>query len=369
MLTTLITNKYNHNIRCVDMSWNDFVEININAPVMTSKGNGAIIGGECVWTPKPFNSKFGGYIPAAVNRKCSNRWLIILDSDTPDENLLSKCQDYFAKHNIAWGYYTTFSATKDKPRYRVCTYLDEPVSPEEYKLIAQSIMHDLGERNFDPVSRVANQIMFLGVRPQVSDDSDEEIFYESKFFDGQPISAGKILEYINIHWADRYCFFKAESKPKSHSKKPKDKITTSESKHSSKDPRTKDSIVGTFTTLYSIDDVMSLFLSGVYQKVGERYKPIDSNSPPGGRIVDNGLYYLTSHSNKDKAYGSLKNSFDLVKCNLINILTDEGSEKLKQKARAKGIMFPDEAQIMFEWAMSIPAVRDAEIKRKKGKKQ
>lgn len=69
------------------------------------------------------------------------------------------------------------------------------------------------------------------------------------------------------------------------------------------------------------------------------------------------------NTKKDNAYGSLKNSYDLVLCNLQEITTPEQLEELKHKAHSKCKNCETAEQIMYEWAMSIPEVYEAEAKR------
>ena len=188
------------------------------------------------------------------------------------------------------------------------------------------------------------------------ESGEEEIFFCRDSFDGNPIDTNRLMDDITTV---------------SCGKSPKIVLPSNISKKSqlsagtSKliDPRTKDSIVGTFTSLFSIEEVMERFLPDVYEKIGDRYRPIGSGSTPGGRIVENGQYYLTSHTQKDNAYGSLKNSYDLVLCNLQEITTPEQLEELKLKAHSKGKICETAEQYMYEWAMSIPEVYEAETKR------
>lgn len=219
-------------------------------------------------------------------------------------------------------------------------------------------MHGIGYEDFDPVSANANQIMYLAVMPiKINPESgEEEIFFRRDSFDGNPIDTNKLMDDIATVSCDEspQIVFPSNISEKSQ-------LSTGTSKLI--DPRTKDSIVGTFTSLFSVEDVMERFLPDVYEKIGDRYRPLGSRSTPGGRIVENGQYYLTSHTKKDNAYGSLKNSYDLVLCNLQEITTPEQLEELKLKAHLNGQKCETAEQYMYEWAMSIPEVYEAETKR------
>ena len=360
MICTFIDNKYNDNIRICSLSWKEFTEIIANAPEMYDKGNGAIIGGLCTWDPVSFHKKPDGYVTSGRNRKCVNRQIIILDVDNPKPDFLERAKNYFAPQDTAWGYYTTFSATEENPRYRLCSYLDRAVSNEEYKKIAEAIIYDLGDSEFDPVSSNANQIMYLGVIPIKFNHNTciEESYYKFDFFGCNPINSTQFLNYIDNNWTEHFSKYKPKRSHKSISS-----VSSPSASQKLVDPRTKSSIVGTFTSLFSIDYVMENFLSSIYVKVGNRYKPINSNSAPGGRIVENGQYYLTSHSHKDKAYGSLKNSYDLVLCNFEDLVTPKQLEELKHQSIKRGNLCPTIEQCMYEWAMNIPEVYEKESER------
>lgn len=359
MIVTVMNDKFNACIRTINITWDDFVAMCLCPGCMDYKGNGAIVGGLCVWdTEISYSTRNRHKIFEHKNRRCINRQLVILDADNPQDDFLDRTQSYFAKLDAAWVYYTTFSATKDNPRYRICTYLDKPVSPQSYETIAKSIMYGIGFEEFDPVSSNANQIMYLAVMPiKINPESgEEEIFFRRDSFDGYPIDTNRLMDDITTVSCG-----KSPKKVLPSNISEKSQLSAGTSKLI--DPRTKDSIVGTFTSLFSIEEVMERFLPDVYEKIGDRYRPIGSGSTPGGRIVENGQYYLTSHTKKDNAYGSLKNSYDLVLCNLQEITTPEQLEELKLKAHSKGKNCETAGQIMYEWAMSIPEVYEAEAKR------
>lgn len=367
MIVTLMDDRFNTNIRLANMSWYDFIRTNTSPEISYDKGKGAIIGGYCTWQiEEEYDCKKKTKRKKAKNRICINRQLIMLDADKPKNDFLERAKLYFGSKDIAWGYYTTFSAQEDNLRYRVCTFLDNPVNPENYQKITENIMCSIGQSEFDPVSANANQIMYLAVLPMTYNPKTgtDEGFFLKNFFGSKPIDSEAMLEEINNNSfpvADGIDLVSVLPK--------RTLLPTSTNTDGSVDPRTKDSIVGTFTSLYSVQDVMDLFLCDIYLQVGDRYKPIDSHSPPGGRIVENGLYYLTSHAKKDNAYGSLKNAYDLVLCNLEKIVAAEELKELKLKAIDKGILFPTTERLMYEWAMQIPEVREAEIERIKNKRR
>ena len=199
MIVTVMNDKFNACIRTINITWDDFVAMCLCPGCMDYKGNGAIVGGLCVWeTEISYSTHNRHKIFEHKNRRCINRQLVILDADNPQDDFLDRTQSYFAKLDAAWVYYTTFSATKDNPRYRICTYLDKPVSPQSYETIAKSIMYGIGFEEFDPVSSNANQIMYLAVMPiKINPESgEEEIFFCRDSFDGNPIDTNRLMDNI-----------------------------------------------------------------------------------------------------------------------------------------------------------------------------
>ena len=82
--------------------------------------------------------------------------------------------------------YTTWSHKPEAPRWRLLVPLARDVTPEEYRLIADAMMFDLGVDQFDSGSREPERLMY---RPSTQGGD-----YHSVVFDGEPADPDDWLE-------------------------------------------------------------------------------------------------------------------------------------------------------------------------------
>lgn len=356
---TLMDNRYGDNIRSAKITWEQFTDRIKNPPTYQTKGKDGIIGGKCEWedgvatrtvnkweyiydsegeiatdekgnkmrqcVPKTevMKDRRGVPIKRAKNgtRKVIDRQLMFIDCDSIDDVDKWINDVYMYKEFWGWAFaiYSSFSATEDKPRYRVVFPMNRPVTPEEYKRIARAIMVDLDEMNCDPCSDRANQIMFLPAWPKVQDPETEEWengYYEYIIEDGgDPMNVDEFLSYLVVS-GEVYDNYKAPVRTKTG--EPVERII--KKVHNSKpdfdiypegDPRNKNNIVGDFCREYSISEAIEEF-DLPYDYVSENtYKLRDSKSPPGAFVKDDDTLFYSYHQT-DPACGRDRNAWDLV---------------------------------------------------------
>lgn len=329
MIVTLANDKYNSYIRRAEMTWQDFIDRAEYAPYRQKKGTDAIIAGECSWedgvavrndTGEVMCERDGTPIPRAVKgtRKVINRCMVILDVENQCPEFLDILDKLVTDNDLACCVYTTFSATKDNPRYRVMIPLDKPVDPQIFTKLTDAFIYDLGEDNIDPCSDRPNQYMFLPVTPEFKDaDGDWETgYYFYKVWDGNPLDTAKALKYIDDN-INRYSQFKkkeikTEEEKAERIKKKRDYTAGLEYLDSGyRDPRTINSIVGSWCQQYDVIDVLEQFLDDIYTKKGTKYKWNNSPNDAGGIIKDDGQYFCNMHM--DAPSSGINNSYDLVR--------------------------------------------------------
>ena len=254
---TLLDNRYGDNIRTVNMTWQDLMNRVQNPPSYKTKGKDGIIGGKCEWedsiattmvdrweyvfdhdgefvidengkkkreckqieqVKKDWNGK---PIKRAKNGtiKAINRQFLFIDCDSIEDVNRWMNDVYAYKEFWGWAFaiYSSFSATAEKPRYRVVFPMSRPVTPDEYKRIARGIMYDLDEMNCDPESDRSNRIMFLPEWPLEQDPVTKEWkrgYY--KFIiedDDGPMDVDEYLRFLDTY-SDIYARYQAPVRTK-----------------------------------------------------------------------------------------------------------------------------------------------------------
>lgn len=118
----------------------------------------------------------GGYVPVVLQEtqghskdpKCValhrnkaavvSRSIVTLDADTATVSFLADAALELSGASLV--FYTTWSHTPEAPRWRLLVPLAEDVTPDEYRLIAEAMMHDLGLEQFDRGSREPERLMY-----------------------------------------------------------------------------------------------------------------------------------------------------------------------------------------------------------------
>jgi hypothetical protein len=91
---------------------------------------------------------------------------------------LSFVADAYLTLDCAMAMYTTWSHTPEKPRWRLIVPLSEDVKPEDYRLIIDALMLELGQEQFDNGSREPERLMH---RPSTQGS------YRAHVFEGEPL--------------------------------------------------------------------------------------------------------------------------------------------------------------------------------------
>ena len=340
MKVTLMDNKYNLNIRACELSWNDICSMIENPPVYREKGHNAIVGGECTFEYDNDRKRY-------VNRKNINRCLVLLDADSPCDYFFNDAADYFfgiygdENRECNYGIYTTYSATAEKERCRVVIPLSRTVTPEEYTRIARVLMYELpgGFSNFDVCGERPNQVMFL---PSKAPDG----YYSYEFWDmGEPLDVDFFLNRIDSRYGKNLPSYRKEFRPlEKTTRKIYDNDDDCLYDEDKNDPRTKDSIVGSFYRAYTISEAIEEFLSEIYSPdLKGRYKYIPARSQAGGIIKNDDLFFYSFHSSDPVYKRGDVNAYDLVMIHL----------------------FGDDSNAMYKWASELPLVAEYERERRK----
>jgi len=107
-----------------------------------------------------------------------SRSAVALDADKASKSFVA---DSTASVECALAFYTTWSHTPEKPRWRLLAPLSRDVQPGEYRLIVQALMVELGMDQFDQGSSQPERLMH---RPSAQGGA-----YEHHVIDGEPLDA------------------------------------------------------------------------------------------------------------------------------------------------------------------------------------
>ena len=233
-----------------------------------------------------------------------NRQLITLDADFAEKNLWEKIEKNF---DNAICVYSTHKHTAEKPRLRLVIPLDRAVSPDEYQAISRKVAEKFGIDNFDDTTYQPHRLMYF---PSTS--SDAEFYF--KWQDGEFLSADFILaEYDD--WQDVSTW--------ARSTRSKELVQREIKK--AEDPLKKAGLIGAFCRSYTIQEVISEYLSDVYEEVNDGRYTFAAGTSAGGAIVYEDKWLYSFHAT-DPCSLILCNAFDLVRIHKFGEL-DEGKEK------------------------------------------
>ncbi len=245
----------------------------------------------------------GGYVQD--NRNNENvkvRNIITLDIDhvSPEVNVWEKIK---RQTSFSVAMYSTHNSTPLAPRYRVIVPLSKSIKPFHYKFVSSYISKIIGV----PIDNTSHEFARVMYYPTCSDPDNYEFHYKD-----EPFFNPNILVKQN-----KGITLNKESK----------KI----------DPRIKRNWIGAFTNIYSITDVLDIFLSDVYEPyTNNRYSLISGDSVGGLVIYDNNTHAHSNHGS-DIISGMNVNSFDLVRIHIYGHL-DIGNEEMKHKPSFKAMV-------------------------------
>ena len=220
------------------------------------------------------------------------RSLLTLDSDSAKKDFLIRFRQNCRYAAII---YTTHGHTPEAPRYRIVIPFAEDITPDCYNAVARFFAAQWGIDQFDVCSYRVNQLMYWPSSP-----SDGEY----------------ICEVIEGPWLNAMNFLAAYPEWRDCSKLPiasKEKPIRVSNGKKQEDPLKKEGVVGAFCRTYSIQAVISKYLSSVYApsvKEG-RYDYIPGEGTAGVVVYDDKFAY--SHHATDPAGSRLLNAFDLVR--------------------------------------------------------
>nr|DAH06883.1 MAG TPA: replicative DNA helicase [Caudoviricetes sp.] len=252
----------------------------------------------------------GGELRNGIRKKDSviNRCLLTLDADYADEDFWEQIELFFDFRCLL---YSTHKHIPEQPRLRLIIPLSRPVTSDEYTAIARRVAADIGIEQFDDTTYQPHRLMYW---PSTSTDG-EFVFKERE---GREINADAVLaRYKDWHDTSEYPVSSRQKKIVTHALKKQ------------ANPLEKDGVVGAFCRAYTIHDVISEFLSDVYEpsSLSGRYDYIPADSIAG--VITYGDKFAYSHHATDPACDKLCNAFDLVRIHKFSYLDkdDNDSEK------------------------------------------
>jgi hypothetical protein len=254
----------------------------------------------------------GGIIPVFLKngiRKTKNIKhcsMLKLDCDKPKLKFFENVKRLGLKTLV----HSSHSHTPESPRYRVYILTNRNMTTEEYGAVTRFTACELDIEQFDQCSYSPLQMMY---KPSVAFDGE----YIHKVFEGEMLDVDALLEK-HPDWKDVSTLPMSEREG--------EEIQRGMKKQA--DPLAKDGIIGAFNRTYSIEDAIETFLSDIYEEstMEGRYSYIPADSVAGLVIYDCGKFAFSHHAS-DPVYGTLRNSFDLVRGHLFGDLGEEESVK------------------------------------------
>jgi putative DNA primase/helicase len=237
-------------------------------------------------------------------KNISTRDVITLDIDHAPTDFKKRFEGGVGKFEFC--VYSTHKHSPEKPRLRMLLPLSRTVSETEYKAVARKLAQSIGIEYCDEASYVVPQAMYW---PSCSQDA-EYVCYVNK---GEWVDPDQILALYK-DWKD------ASEWPVSS----REKNAPREAVKKAGNPLEKPGLIGLWCRTYSIDDVISKFLSDVYEPTDDpnRYTYIAGTTYGGAIVYNNGLF-LYSHHEKDPVSMMLVNAFDLVRLHKFGELDEQ----------------------------------------------
>lgn len=234
-----------------------------------------------------------------------SRSMLTLDMDYASPDIWEQIESL---HDWTCCAYSTHKHTPESPRLRLIIPLSREVSEDEYPALGRIVAKEIGIDLFDDTTYEASRLMYW---PSTSSDG-EFVFHEK---DGSLLDPDVYLSKY-ADWRDT-SIWPVSSR---QSEVVRRQITRQA------DPLTKEGAVGAFCRVYSIEEAIDTFLSGIYQPsmMNGRYDYIPADSSAGLVIYDGKFAY--SHHATDPACGRLLNAFDLVRVHRFRDLDDKASE-------------------------------------------
>lgn len=211
------------------------------------------------------------------------RSIVTIDVDHGTPNMITFLEGLF---NFQFIVYSTHKHTKEEPRLRIVIPLKEDISPSEYQVLCKILINKIGPHTIDSTTVEPERLMYF---PSTAADG-EYVFFEnnSKF------------------WCDGKKIIKAYPIPDSEIPK------TALKKERGAD---KEGPIGAFCSYYSIQDVITTWLTDKYVETGNenRYTYVGGSTYGGLVIYENGEECYSHHSTDPAGDGHSHNAFDLLR--------------------------------------------------------
>ena len=265
----------------------------------------------------------GGYLSQGVRKNANVLYRSVATLDI-DYGTLNVWDDFTMAFNFAAMLYSTHKHSDEHPRFRLVFPLSRQVKPAEYEPLCRKIAAELGIDLFDDTTYELPRLFYW---PSTSKDAP----YVFEYQDGPACDVDKILaQYVDPYDVSSWPMSSREGDVIAHEIK------------KAGDPTEKPGLIGAFCRAYTIEDVITRFLSDCYEPTGtEGRYTYKLGSVAGGLVCYEGKYAY-SHHETDPASKQLCNAFDLCRIHLFGV-KDEGS-------RAQDVTRKPSYQAMQEFA-------------------
>jgi putative DNA primase/helicase len=298
----------------------------------------------------------GGYFVGAQFRNgirrttnIERRVLITFDLDAPTPELVRKLKAGITglcdNGPIEYAMYSTFSHTEKSPKYRVVVPLSESISNDRFAAVAR-ITGQLMDPEMLCIDRVSfTDAQFMYWPAHLADVTPELIHHKGKLLDPDAVLNG-----YGEDWKD---FAKLPKSPKEGDLR--------QSGEKVQDPTLKQNIVGAWCRNFTIHDVISEFLSDVYEpsQVNAITGEIERYTYKPGTGVNGAIYYpdghLYSQHGSDPVSNRNVNAWDLYQAHEYGHLDMDTPNSVPMVERPS-------YKKMVEFANTIKAVRDDLLK-------
>ena len=209
----------------------------------------------------------GGFVAGHLsgNRRQANkvvcRSMLVYDLDSIEPEFL---KDISIKMHNKGCYYTTHSHMPEKPRARMIIPVSRDMTADEFNAAARYYAQDNGFITMlDPCSFSPHQLMYWPTCP-----SNGEYLFDT--FDGDWLDPDEVFAQ-NPNWRD--CSLLPTT--------PKESKVADRKVQQQKDPLEKECVVGAVCRAYTIQEVMDIYLSDIYEPTADgsgRYDYIPADS-------------------------------------------------------------------------------------------
>lgn len=248
----------------------------------------------------------GGYLSQGVRKNANVLYRSVATLDI-DYGTLNVWEDFTMAFNFAAMLYSTHKHSDEHPRFRLVFPLSRQVKPAEYEPLCRKIAAELGIDLFDDTTYELPRLFYW---PSTSKDAP----YVFEYQDGPACDVDKILaQYVDPYDVSSWPMSSREGDVIAHEIK------------KAGDPTEKPGLIGAFCRTYTIEDVITRFLSDCYEPtaVPGRYT-YKLGSVAGGLVCYEGKYAY-SHHETDPCSKQLCNAFDLCRIHLFGV-KDEGNK-------------------------------------------